>query len=150
MTSALSSSIVYFISSLLPLYVSEVHNEVLCARSLSDGTLILPTIEDEDNENGVVEIHWQGDATRSTKVQGCFLASVAIARYVELHAIADGKNRELEFSDLSNHFTFKTGASIVFGANDSAPEVYKWISKVTDRLGTQAVIEILRKAAGGF
>ncbi len=150
MREGLSSRIVHFIAALLPLYLNDVHEGIYCARSLVDGTLIVPIEEDEDedNEDGMVEIHWQGDAARVSVVQGAFVASMAIARYVELHAIPDSKSTKSEFQHLSHHFTVKTGASLIFGTDDADIELYRWISKVADRFGVEAVIEILKKSAG--
>jgi hypothetical protein len=144
----LSDRIVSFIAGLLPLYVNDAHDGIYCARSLVDGTLILPMAADEDSEDGFVEVHWQGDASRSSIVQGVFVASVAVARYIELHAIPEGKQEKSEFQHMSNHFTVKTGASLVFEADDSDAELYRWIGRVADRVGVQAVIEILKKSMG--
>jgi hypothetical protein len=81
-----SHRIVAFISNLLPLYINDEVDGVGCARSLVDGTVILPMNEDEDHEDGFVTVYWQGDSTRSTIVQGVFIASYAVAKYVELHS----------------------------------------------------------------
>lgn len=65
----LSHRIVGFISNLLPLYIHDEVDGVWCARSLVDGTLIVPMDEPEDYEEGFVTIHWQGAHNHSA---GCF------------------------------------------------------------------------------
>ena len=110
-----SQRIVNFIGHLLPLYVQENVNGVWCARSLSDGTLILPIDEPEDTADGFVAVHWQGDPTLRTEVQGIFIASVAVARYVELHHTAThAKALRDHMEHMSHHFTVKTGKCLTF------------------------------------
>ena len=63
-----SAAIVQFIANLLPLYQGERHGKRWCARSLQDGTLILPFNADEDpNDEGWVRLHWQGRRKRATE-----------------------------------------------------------------------------------
>ena len=111
-----SAAIVGFIANLLPLYVGECHGELWCARSMHDGTLILP-IESADaadnGDEGWVSIHWQGDHLRHTEVLGQWIATLAIDRYVRLHgagASEDAIAAELWF--MAEHFRYKTGCHI--------------------------------------
>ncbi|MBY0409078.1 MAG: hypothetical protein K2Q97_02880 [Burkholderiaceae bacterium] len=143
----LSQSIVQFIDHLHPLYMHEEVDRVWCARSLTDGTLILPMDKSEGDENGFVTVHWQGDADRSTVVQGVFMASLAVARYVELHHIAEtAKATRDEMERLSHHFTVKTGESLAFESPDS--ELLGMVSKAVGKLGEFAVMELLKKQVG--
>jgi hypothetical protein len=49
-----SEAVVGFIANLLPLYDGERNDDLWCARSLIDGTLILPIDESEsEDEQGV-------------------------------------------------------------------------------------------------
>lgn len=80
-----SEAIVSFIANLLPLYSGERHNERWCARSLHDGTLILPFADEDSNDEGWVSVLWQGDAQRQTDVLGEQIATLALERYVRLH-----------------------------------------------------------------
>lgn len=142
-----SQRIVNFIGHLLPLYVQENVNGVWCARSLSDGTLILPIDETEDTADGFVAVHWQGDPTRRTEVQGVFIASVAVARYVELHHTAtQSKSMRDEMEHISNHFTVKTGASLTF--EEPGSDLLNLIGQAVGKVGEAGVMELLKKAIG--
>lgn len=142
-----SQRIVNFIGHLLPLYVQECVNGVWCARSLGDGTLILPIDEPEDTADGFVAVHWQGDPTRRTEVQGVFIASVAIARYTELHHTATfSKPMRDEMEHISQHFTVKTGECLVF--ESPATGLLGLVGQAVGKLGETAVIEILNKQVG--
>lgn len=106
-----SAAVVGFLANLAPIYMHEERDGLWCARSLVDGTLILPVDESEwDEERGRVMVHWQGDSSRTCEVQGEDLAAVALERYVRLHgtgATEEAIAAELWFMD--RHFTFKTG-----------------------------------------
>lgn len=142
-----SQRIVNFIGHLLPLYVQESVNGVWCARSLGDGTLILPIDEPEDSADGFVAVHWQGDPTRRTEVQGVFIASVAIARYTELHHTATfSKEMRSAMEHISDHFTVKTGETLTFEAPGS--DLLDMIGRAVGKVGEATVMELLKKAAG--
>lgn len=142
-----SQRIVDFIGHLLPLYVQESVNGVWCARSLSDGTLILPIDEPEETADGFVAVHWQGDPTRRTEVQGVFIASVAVARYVELHHTATtSKAMRDEMEHISHHFTIKTGQSLTF--EEPASDLLNLFGQAISKVGEAGVMELLKKAAG--
>lgn len=106
-----SAAVVGFLANLAPLYTHEEHDSLWCARSLADGTLILPIDETEwDDERGRVLVHWQGDSTRQSEINGEDLAALALERYVRLHGVGASEEAiaaELWFMD--RHFTFKTG-----------------------------------------
>lgn len=143
-----SHRIVDFISKLIPLYIHDEVDGVWCARSLVDGTLILPMDESEDYEDGFVTVHWQGDSSRVTVVQGVFLASYAVAKYVELNNIAEKvKDTKDEMLSLAHHFTVKTGQSLSFDMDDDS-ELFQLIGKAVSRLGQAAVIELIKKGIG--
>lgn len=118
-----SEAIVRFIANLLPLYSGERHNERWCARSLHDGTLILPFSADEDpNDEGWVSILWQGDAQRQTEVLGEQIATLALERYVRLHGT--GASEEAIAAELwfmAKHFHFKTGCEIYLPSLSEPP-----------------------------
>lgn len=144
----LSHRIVDFISKLLPLYIHEQVGGVWCARSLADGTLILPMDKNEDEEDGFVTVHWHGDPTRTTVVQGVFIASYAVAKYVELHSIAESnKYTKDEMSHMVHHFEIKTGESLVFHTDEES-ELFSLLGKAIGRVGQEAVIEIIKKQIG--
>lgn len=144
---SLSQRIVNFIGGLLPLYIEDDVDGIWCARSLNDGTLICPVEEMEDCEDGFVTVYWQGDPERQTLVQGAFMATLAVAKYVELHHMAEkAKGTRQEMERLAHHFTIKTGASLTFEAPDSVlPEL---VAKAVGKVGEVAVTEILKKAVG--
>lgn len=142
-----SDRIVQFIGGLLPLYIEDQVEGVWCARSLSDGTLICPMDEPDDNKNGLVIVCWQGDPTRQTIVQGTFMASLAVAKYVELHHMAEkAKGTREEIEQLAYHFTLKTGESLTFDEPDSG--LAEIVGQAVGKVGTAAVTEILKKSFG--
>ncbi|WEN15316.1 hypothetical protein PY254_01145 [Rhodanobacter sp. AS-Z3] len=111
--SSLSQSIVDFIASLQPLYTCQHADGRECALSLLDGTLILPIDETHSEEEGWVAVYWQGDCQRHSEVPGSQLASVAIWRYIELHATyADAAERAELREQLSLRFMESTGISL--------------------------------------
>ena len=144
---SLSYQIVQFISNLLPLYIGEPVNGVWCARSLSDGTLIFPVDELPEDENGFVTVHWQGDPNRQTVVRGVFMTSLAVAKYAELHHLAQGaKGVREEIERLSQHFTVKTGEALAFEPPNS--ELWELVQKAVGKAGEAGVMELIKKSFG--
>lgn len=143
----LSQGIVNFIAGLLPLYVEEEVDGCWCARSLADGTLIVPVRESGEDDNGWVQVRWQGDGARTTMVQGVFMASVAIARYVELHHTAThNEQTQAAMEHLSDHFTVKTGESLVFESQDDS--LLTVLTKAIEKVGAPVVVEVLKRQIG--
>lgn len=142
-----SQHIVDFIANLIPLYDGEQMDGIYCARSLSDGTLILPIDGDDDND-AFVTVYWQGDPQRTSVVLASFVASLAVARYVELRFLAeDSKDTRAEMERLAQHYTFKTGDSLCFGAPlDSG--LLALVGKAVSKVGEVAVEAVLKKAMG--
>ena len=145
MREGLSHRIVAFVANLLPIYTHALIDDRHCARSLIDGTLILPLEELEEDEEGWVEVHWQGDPARSTKVQGEFMASIAVARYVEITAVPDSATTKAGYAHLFQHFAFKTGASLVLEEPDPESAVAEMLKEAIKLLGKEAVKEIVKK-----
>ena len=52
----------------------------------------------------------------------------------------------IEMEHMSNHFTVKTGETLVFESPDSG--LFELIAKAVGKLGEAAVIEILKKQVG--
>ena len=109
-----SAAVVGFLANLMPLYTHEDRDGVWCARSLQDGTLILPVDEsDWDEERGTVRVWWQGDPQRETLADGDQIATLALERYVRLHGVGapeEAVAAELWF--MARHFHFKTGCDV--------------------------------------
>lgn len=148
MPEGLSHRIVAFIANLHPLYTQEMAGGQVRARSLVDGTLILPISEPEDDEDGQVEIHWQGDPARHSEVRGAKLASLAVARYVELHAIPGALTTRNEYAHMSQHFSFKTGDYLMLQAPSPESMFEEKLRAARELLGREAVIEIFKKVIG--
>lgn len=149
MREGLSDRIVGFLAGLFPLYEhATVDGQSIAARSLVDGTLILPVEEEEDNENGFVLVHWQGDSNRSAEVRGEFLASIAVTQYIELHAVATDKRTRSEYEHLAQHFTHKTGGSLVLESDDGEREAFALLGRLIERSGTSVATGLLKKAIG--
>ncbi|PPT63354.1 hypothetical protein XarbCFBP8130_12260 [Xanthomonas arboricola] len=109
-----SASVVAFLANLVPLYTHEDRDGIWCARSLQDGTLVLPVDEsDWEEQHGTVRLLWQGDAARETLAEGSHVATLALDRYVRLHAA--GATEEAIAAELwfmVRHFRFKTGCDL--------------------------------------
>jgi hypothetical protein len=149
MREGLSIKIVSFIGSLHPLYEQVYEGgRLVGARSLTDGTLIQPIDEDEDNENGFVLVLWQGDKQRACETRGEWLATIAVARYEELHAVAADKRTSEGYAIRANHFTFKTGGSLGLEIGDSGAEAYALLGQLLRKSGTAVAIGLLKKAIG--
>jgi len=142
-----SARIVDFIGKLIPIYYSELWENRLCARSLCNGTLLLPIDEPFEDQNGLIKVHWQGDASRSSVVQGVFLAQLAIYQYAQLHTVHRPHALVGELTHLSSHFEVKTGVSLAMDLDDEK-SARQLVADLTKRLGVQAIIEIAKKSAG--
>lgn len=150
MNDTLSERVVSFIANLIPLYNSEQVGDVWCARSLTDGTLIKPVPMEEGEEDAWVDVLWQGDESRTTRVLSFLIASNAIARYAELHtAFSHPKSAaRFEAQRMAEHFTFKTGQSVVFDAPDADEELLYWLREGARHLGKDTIISLLKKSIG--
>lgn len=106
-----SEAIVSFIGNLLPLYDSTQCEGIWCARSMQDGTLILPVDESEwDEARGIVRVRWHGDPQREQQVEGPWIATLALSRYVRLHGAGASEDAiAAELWHMARHFHFKTG-----------------------------------------
>lgn len=143
-----SKAIVGFIANLIPLYDGENFDGVRCARSLSDGTLILPVMgDDEDEGDAFVTVHWQGDPLRTSQVLASFMATLAVGKYVEFHFMAESsKDTRAEMARLAEHYRFKTGDSLSFDAAESG--MADLVGKAASKYGELTVIELLKKTFG--
>lgn len=149
MRNRLSDSIVNFIGGLFPLYEHVVlEGNKVAARCLADGTMIFAVEEDEENENGYVLVHWQGDPSRACETRGEMFATIAVARYAELHAVSADKRTRAEYEHLADHFAVKTGGSLVLEREDGDSEAYALVGKLVQRSGTAVAIALLKKALG--
>jgi hypothetical protein len=139
-----SSRIVDFVAALIPIYMQERVNGISCARCLLDGTLILPCVNAPEDGDFWVTVHWQGDSQRTSEVQAVLIASVAIARYIQMHSLsAPGTSTNKELEVLENHFTVKTGNGLVINA--SADNVLASIlKKAAAMVGRGAALAIAR------
>ena len=145
-----SAAIVRFIANLMPLYDGEKVGEAWAARSLQDGTLLLPVDESEwDEELGTVLVRWQGDPAREQQVEGTYLATLAVVRYVELHQLGQPVERvAAELEHLAQHFQFKTGAHLYLPATGTSPDLVDAVHRAVGRLGEDAVSALLLRTVG--
>lgn len=148
--SSKSAAIVSFLGNLLPLYRGEQHEVGHCARSLLDGTLVVPVDEGVvDEQQGWVHVLWQGDAARSSEVLGSDITALALVRYVELrHFGQSGKHQALVLEDLARHFRIKTGCDIELPCEPASVDLTEAVSRAVGRLGESAVINVLLKTTG--
>lgn len=144
-----SEAIVGFIANLLPLYESERHRRLRCARSLADGTLIMPIEDSDDDGIGWVRVRWQGDRRRERDVHGYMLASLALERYVRLHGV--GYSEEAIAGELwymARHFHLKTGCEVYFPQLPEPPSRLKKVGRAAARMGQGVLVNAFSKMMG--
>ena len=146
-----SVAVVSFIANLMPVYDGEHLEGAWCARSLEDGTLILPALEpsDEALENAFVRVRWQGAPERESVASGGYLATLAVVRYVQLHQAGQPSKRiAAELEHLAQHFTYKTGCSLYLPYERPGADLAGAVRGAVSRLGEGVVVNLLTKAAG--
>jgi len=145
-----SEAVVGFIANLLPLYDGERHEDLWCARSLIDGTLILPIDDSHDDDQlGWVRVRWQGDPTREQETRGDMLASVALERYVRLHGA--GHDEEAIAGELwymAQHFHFKTGCDVYLPQLREPPHPLIRAGKRAVSMGQGVLVNLISKVIG--
>jgi len=143
-----SAAIVRFIANLLPLYHGERHGDTWCARSLQDGSLILP-IADDQHDEGWVRIHWQGDPCRKTEALGESIATLALDRYVRLHgAGASEEAIAAELWFMARHFHYKTGCYAGFPQLPEPPNRLVQLARTAKRMGEGVLVNVISRVAG--
>lgn len=145
-----SAAIVRFLGNLAPLYTQELRDGVCCARSLQDGTLVLPVDEsDWDEERGTVFVHWQGDPQRGSEVDGDHLTTLALEKYVRLHGTgADEEAIAAELWYMARHFHFKTGCHVYLPQLPDPPHALVRAGRVAARWGEGVLVNLFSKLAG--
>jgi len=145
-----SAAIVGFLANLLPLYTGEQRDGTWCARSLHDGTLVLPVDESEwDEERGTVCVHWQGDSQRETLVDGEYLATLALERYVRLHgAGASEEAIAAELWFMARHFRIKTDCSVYLPQLPEPPHPLVRAGRAALRMGEGVLVNLISKLSG--
>jgi len=140
-----SDAIVHFIANLMPLYQGEQHDGEWCARSLTDGTLILPVDESGDvDEGGWVRVRWQGDTAREQEVQGELLASVTLERFVRFHGVGFSEEAiAAELGYMARHFTFKTGCHVYLPQLPEPPTVTDRVLKHAKEIGKGVLVNLI-------
>ena len=145
-----SEAVVRFIANLIPIYDGEQHDDVWCARCLTDGTLTLPVDESGcDEERGTVRVRWQGDAPREQLTEGTFIATLALERYVRLHGAGYSEEAiagELWF--MARHFNFKTGCEVYLPQLPEPPSRLRKLGSAALRMGGGVLVSSLGKLAG--
>lgn len=142
-----SEAIVRFMANLHPLYTQEQYEGVWGARSLQDGTILLPVDEtDWEEELGTVRVHWQGDSTRMSEVDGSSLATLALERYVRLHGVGASEDAiAAEMWFMARHFRLKTDCDVYL---PQLPEPAHPAVRAAKRLGEGVLANLLSKLAG--
>lgn len=137
-----------FIANLMPIYQGEWHGELHCARSLRDGTLLLPHQDDDGGNEELITIWWQGDSSRSTDAVASMVASNAVAEYVQQASI--GKSPEYATAlllHLMQHFEVKTGDTLYlpYAQDDQEMQGLAKIVAISKKTGIELVLEGLKK-----
>ena len=143
-----NSSHINFIANLMPLYQGEWHGDLYCARSLRDGTLLLPHQDDDSENEEFITIWWQGDSSRSADVMASMVASNAVAEYVQQASL--GKSPEYATAlllHLMQHFEHKTGDTLYlpYAQDDQEMQGLAKIVAISKRTGIELVLEGLKK-----
>lgn len=141
-----SGAVVGFLANLMPLYTQEDHDGIWCARSLQDGTLILPVDEsDWVEERGTVRVWWQGDPDRETLADGDQLTTLALERYVRLHgAGASEEAIAAELWFMARHFHFKTGCDVYLPELPEPPSALAKLARTALRFGSGAMVAVFK------
>lgn len=146
-----SAAVVGFLFNLIPLYIGEDREGVWCARSLQDGTLILPVDEsDWGEERGTVRVLWQGDPTRESLVDGDQIAALALERYVRLHCT--GASEEViaaEMWFMARHFQNKTGCEAFLPQLPEPSHPLIRVGRTALRMGEGLLVNTLSRYVGG-
>lgn len=141
-----SAAVVRFLANLMPLYALEDRDGLWCARSLQDGTLILPVDESDWNEErGTVRVWWQGDPQREMLTDGDQLATLALERYVRLHGT--GASEEAIAAELwfmAQHFYVKTGCHIYLPQLPKPPSALIKLARTALRFGGGAMVAVFK------
>ena len=139
-----SAAIVSFLANLMPIYIPERRDDVCCARSMHDGTLILPVNESDWNEEpGNLRVYWQGDVRREALVDGDQIAALALERYVRLHGVgATEEEIAAELWYMARHFHFKTGCHAYL---PQLREPAHPVVRVTKRMGEGVLVNLVSK-----
>lgn len=142
--------VVNFISGLRPIYTFEIQNNITCARSLIDGTLIHPQVEQDKNPESedyygdeMVSVYWQGDISRKTEVNCIYMATIAVAKWVEFNSIPSQKLNISNYEHLYNHFMVKTGEALTIepGEVNKAKDIIDFIAKEAFKEGMSQAIK---------
>lgn len=145
-----SQRYVNFIGSLLPLYQQEQISELWCARSLRDGTLLLPQLQIDDRQDDHwITVWWQGDRNRASEVDGTQMASIALVDYVQFHSAGKPPKHLVDLLEhLSQHFTFKTGEHLYLPYAEDELRAFGKVLDAVKRYGPDLAWEGLKKSLG--
>lgn len=150
MTIEKSQAVVHFLASLMPLYVGEQRESTWCARSLHDGTLVLPMDEsDWDEARGRVLVHWQGDPARTSEIDGPDLVTLALERYVRLHGVGASEEAiAAELWHMARHFRFKTGCEVYLPGLAAPSHPVVRAGRTALRMGEGVLVNAISKITG--
>lgn len=145
---------VSFIANLLPLYTHEISGTLAGARSLRDGTLVLPCIYDDEEsapEEEWVSVCWQGDTSRKTTIQGWLYASNAVIDFVTFHSV--GKDTEYAknlLKQITEHYEFKTSESLYVPYLDEEKPLWMKVLDQAESYWPEAIWNLIKKGALGL
>lgn len=110
---SLSHRIVEFLGGLAPVYVPASIRGERCARSLTDGTIILPLLDplisDPDAQDRVL-VRWRGDYSWDSIELGAHMASLAAFRSAEFQVAAGlARRRGVVLKQLFARYAAMTG-----------------------------------------
>lgn len=139
-----------FIANLIPLYQHEAANDLSCARSLRDGTLLLPRHDlDENSGDDWIVVWWQGDPMRASDMQAFQLASIAVVDYVQFHSAGKGVDHAAGLlAHLSQHYEHKTGGSLYLPYAEDNSHALGKIVAIAKEVGFELALEGLKEGVG--
>jgi hypothetical protein len=79
---------------------------------------------------------------------GTAVATIAVARYIELSGVATAKPTKSEYERLAQHFEHKTGCSLNLETHDGGAEAYRLLDQLLQKSGNGVAVELLKRAVG--
>jgi hypothetical protein len=142
--------VVDFIGNLTPLYQSEKVLGFRAARCLRNGSLILAAPDEEcEPEDASVIVWWHGDPKRASEVAAYMMASTALVDYAQFHSTGhDSEHAANLLAHLSQHFEYKTGATLYLPYREEDFAFLGKILKIAKSVGPKVAWEVLRKGVG--
>lgn len=139
----MSQRIVDFISSLPHFHHDEIDGKLVATR-LTDGTIYLAPDDSRAQEQGLIEIRWQGKSDNQTIACGTQIAKLEIIDAVKYYvATGEAKSLQEEVQFLFQHFEYKTGEKLYYFKDEESG-----LTKLAKPLAKELGVEVIKKMVG--